>query len=115
MEGEINECNRIYFWRFYLVDEKNTSVELTEEFDLHNQRVIRSDVLRTRNDLLDTDEKHELEILLTSYCKNEDIKYKQGLNELFAPFLLLKRSGLSLEDVYKYGRGFIHNYMPTTF
>jgi hypothetical protein len=76
MEGEINESNRIYFWRFYLVDEKNTTVTLTEDFDLTNQRVIRSDVLRTKNDVFDAAEKHDLEVLLTSYCKNEEIRYK---------------------------------------
>jgi hypothetical protein len=76
MEGEINDSNRIYFWRFYLVKDKNISHFLTTDFDLPNQRVIKSDVLRTKNDMLTEEDKLDLEILLTSYCKNEDVRYK---------------------------------------
>lgn len=115
MEGEINESNRIQFWRFYLVSDRPEPVEFAEEYDLPNQRTIERDILRTRSDTLDETERSELEKLLTSFCKNEHIRYKQGLNELFAPFLLLKRKGLDLTDVYLYAKGFIANYMPTTF
>jgi hypothetical protein len=33
-----------------------------------------------------------LELALTYYCKLMNISYKQGLNELFAPFLYLKNT-----------------------
>ena len=48
--------------------------------DMENQRVIRADAERTRgNESLDKD---LVELLLTKYCKNNNIKYRQGLNEV---------------------------------
>jgi hypothetical protein len=48
--------------------------------DLENQRVVRADSERTRgNEMLDKD---MVELVLTKYCKNNSIKYKQGLNEV---------------------------------
>lgn len=48
--------------------------------DLENQRVVRADSERTRgNEMLDKD---IVELVLTKYCKNNNIKYKQGLNEV---------------------------------
>jgi hypothetical protein len=47
---------------------------------MENQRVIRADAERTRgNESLDKD---LVELLLTKYCKNNNIKYRQGLNEV---------------------------------
>ncbi|GMI23049.1 hypothetical protein TrCOL_g8125 [Triparma columacea] len=53
---------------------------------LPNQRVIKADAERTRGD------PKTIERLLTHYCISNDIKYKQGLNELLAPFLTLTYS-----------------------
>jgi hypothetical protein len=48
--------------------------------DLENQRVVRADAERTRgSEQLDKD---MVELVLTKYCKNNSIKYKQGLNEV---------------------------------
>jgi hypothetical protein len=47
---------------------------------MENQRVIRADAERTRGqEKLDKD---LIELILTKYCKNNNIKYKQGLNEV---------------------------------
>ena len=59
-----------------------------------NQRVILVDAERTRVDLEEfrTEKTHESIVsLLTYYCKSKNIRYKQGLNELLAPILLLHR------------------------
>ena len=50
---------------------------------LPNQRVIKADAERTRGD------PKTVERLLTHFCRFSDVKYKQGLNELLAPFLTL--------------------------
>ena len=63
--------------------------------DLPNQRVITVDVERTRVDLPEfrTAHTHDtLEALLTHFCRVNDVRYRQGLNELLAPFLWLHRS-----------------------
>lgn len=55
--------------------------------DMENQRVVRADAERTRGqEKLDKD---MIELILTKYCKNNNIKYKQGLNEIVAPFMYL--------------------------
>ena len=55
--------------------------------DLDNQSVVRADAERTRgNDHLDKD---LVELVLTKYCKSNNIKYKQGLNEVSVISLLI--------------------------
>ena len=55
--------------------------------DLENQRVVRADSERTRgNEMLDKD---MVELVLTKYCKNNNIKYKQGLNEVSSSKVLM--------------------------
>jgi len=61
----------------YITDDEEIRVTVC---DLDNQRVVRADAERTRgNDQLDKD---MVELVLTKYCKNNNIKYKQGLNEV---------------------------------
>ena len=47
---------------------------MTTICDLENQRVVRADVERTRGS--DVINKDHLELILTLYCKRNDIKYK---------------------------------------
>lgn len=49
--------------------------------DLENQRVIRADAERTRS--AETLNKDHIELIMTLYCKRNNIKYKQGLNEVY--------------------------------
>jgi len=49
-----------------------------------NQSVIKADSKRTRTEKANKFAfKEYLEIMLTTYCKLNSIKYKQGLNEVF--------------------------------
>ncbi|KAG6611446.1 tbc1 domain family member related [Phytophthora cinnamomi] len=60
--------------------------------DLDNQRVVAADAARTRGNepRFQRPETVALVVqLLTFYCKSRSIRYKQGLNEVLAPFLLL--------------------------
>lgn len=88
---------------------------LDTELDLPNQRTITMDVIRTRSDFLTDNEKFLLEKLLTFYCKNEKVSYKQGMNEIFAPFLLLNRQGISLHICYTCFKNFVAKFIPTLF
>ena len=116
MDTEIDSSNRLYIWKLYLSPDSSEQVDLANvEFNLENQRVIKTDVDRTRNLILTSEEKDFMERILTLYCKTENVWYKQGLNEVVAPFLLLSREGLSMEDVYRYFKGFVGNYLPTMF
>lgn len=65
---------------------------LRVEEDLDNQRVIAADAARTRGNEPRFKQKETVELvvkLLTYYCKCRSIQYKQGMNEVLAPFLLL--------------------------
>ena len=54
---------------------------ITTICDLENQRVVRADADRTRGqEMLSKD---NLELILTLYCKRNNIRYKQGLNEVW--------------------------------
>ncbi|KAH9259444.1 hypothetical protein BASA81_002487 [Batrachochytrium salamandrivorans] len=62
------------------------------EKNLQNQRVIKVDVERTRADLPDFRKPETQEfatLLLTYFCKSRNATYKQGLNEMLAPFVYL--------------------------
>lgn len=65
---------------------------LNQEFDTKNQKIIKNDCERTRvkDKIIIPDFRNEIECFLTYYCKQHDFPYKQGLNEIAAPFLFLK-------------------------
>jgi hypothetical protein len=113
-KGE-NRATRIQKWKTYLLPEEPKEAPITCSLDMPNQRVIKTDSERTRNNLLSKSEKGILELLLTYYCKQEEIYYKQGLNEVLAPFMIFMRDGLSLFKVYLYFKNFVKNYLPFMF
>ncbi len=62
--------------------------------DLPNQRVVEVDALRTRSELHFFKKEavqSRVQRLLTYYCKAQGISYKQGLNEVLAPFVATLR------------------------
>ena len=83
--------------------------------DLENQRLIRTDCERTRSSMLTDAERDLLEMMLSLYCKLENIHYKQGMNELLVPFLLLMRQGLSKNEAYTFFQQFVKIMLPTMF
>lgn len=97
------------------------SVELAPEIcidpnlELENQRVIKIDADRTLTGILNLEEKVKLEHLLTHYCKEEAISYKQGMNEIMAPFVLMCRKGLDLKQAYFSFKMFVSLCLPTMF
>ena len=91
------------------------------KLDLINQRVIRVDIERTLPHLQSmrrADVRHDMEVLLTRYCKQQRISYKQGMNYLLAPFFFLQPLPLSragrhgLSALYS---AFISALLPNTF
>ena len=68
--------------------------------DLPNQRVIKADAERTRPDFVKDGvfSPSTIESFLTYYCKRRAVRYKQGLNEVLAPFFLLSRKTSSEAD-----------------
>ena len=85
------------------------------ELNLENQRVISMDVLRTRSETLTSNERLVLEKMLTFYCKTEKLSYKQGMNEILAPFLLLTRYNIPEYISYYCFKSFVEKFIPTLF
>ena len=97
------------------VDEDVLSVELNRE----DQLVIENDCKRTRvrESELVPNFKETLEKLLTYYCNVKKIYYKQGLNEIFGPLLLLKYKfpTMKLSTIFGIGEVFIDKFLPNYF
>ncbi|RHY28437.1 hypothetical protein DYB32_005978 [Aphanomyces invadans] len=97
------------------------------EQDDPNQRVIRADAPRTRAKDFAPHSRECVEQtlvhLLTYYCKCKNIRYKQGMNEVLAPFLLLRgdlsstspSSGWTDAVVYQCFYTFIDKYLTNVF
>ena len=96
-------------------DEQIMSVEKNTEY----QRVIKNDCNRTRvrESVLIENFKQILENIITYYCKSKGIFYKQGLNEIFGPLLLMKfkYKQLSYSTIFTLGEAFIDKYLPNYF
>jgi len=91
------------------------SGELTEP----NQRVIKADCERTRGDteyFRRPDIRSKMESMLTCWCQEQGVRYKQGLNEVLAPFIYLQTTvGEASPDddqVYLCFRSFLRRYVP---
>ncbi|OWZ15845.1 hypothetical protein PHMEG_00010450 [Phytophthora megakarya] len=83
---------------------------LQVEEDLDNQRVIAADAARTRGNepRFKQPETAELVVkLLTYYCKCRSVTYKQGMNEVLAPFLLLTEQRDGCEDPVPLAEGVV--------
>ena len=70
--------------------------------DLSNQRTIHVDAERTRQELpyfRGEAAVLRVERILTMFCQRTGVRYKQGLNELLAPLMMLEdREGVNLSD-----------------
>jgi hypothetical protein len=83
---------------------------LQVEEDLDNQRVIAADASRTRGNEPRFQQPETVELvvkLLTYYCKCRSIRYKQGMNEVLAPFLLLTEQREGSEELVPLAEGVV--------
>lgn len=92
---------------------------LQVEEDLENQRVISADASRTRgrDPVFQQPETVELVAkILTYYCKCRGVRYKQGMNEVLAPFLLLAQDPpLPESAVFQLFYAMIDRFLPHVF
>lgn len=88
---------------------------ITTSLDLPNQRTIHCDVERTKSNEMSKQEKELLETILTYYCKETGVYYKQGMNEVLAPFILMIRNGMPVYIAYTCFKELIHLCLRTMF
>ena len=85
---------------------------------MYNQRVIKNDCDRTRvkDKPLLASFREYVECLLTYYCKKNNVKYKQGMNEIVGPFILLKaKLKISLSKTYNLFSCFIEKFITNYY
>ena len=85
-------------------------------------RIIYNDCIRTRKDdqILITDFLEIIKSYITYFCHTNNIYYKQGLNEVSAPFLLLsaskyKLTNISLSRVFNLQLAFIEKFLTNFY
>lgn len=86
--------------------------------DLPYQQVIQNDVKRTRvkERIIMGSFMEYLEFFITYYCKTHKIKYKQGLNEIIGPMILLKyKINISLNEIYNLITAFINFFLTNYY
>lgn len=92
---------------------------LRVEEDLENQRVISADASRTRGRDPRFQQPETVELvakILTYYCKCRSVRYKQGMNEVLAPFLLLESDPpLPESAVFQLFYAMIDKFLPHVF
>lgn len=97
--GEIDPRFRAAAWALLLgqapanVIAADASALPSVALSLSNQRTVHVDAERTRQDLpafRGEAAVHRVELILTHYCHCAGVRYRQGLNELLAPIMLLE-------------------------
>ena len=116
---------RIMKWEIKIFNDFNYYKTITENMitkvlkDTPFQNVIKNDVNRTRvrESSLIENFKDILENMITFYCKSKDIYYKQGLNEIFGPLILIKYKikRLKLSKIFLFGELFIDKFLPNYY
>ena len=95
----------------HLLPDTLPSVRLYSDPTSEHYRVIKADADRTRSSTLTLEERQRIEHMLTSFCQREHVTYKQGLNEVLAPFIYLQREGLSDTECYHCFKSFVQQYL----
>ena len=113
-------------WEKTLMNKCSTYTKLVamdkelEDFDLNYEysKTIQNDVDRTRTkEVMEIPEfRPKLRQLLIIFCKFNNIDYKQGLNEILAPLLLLKEKiDISLQRVFNLFSLFIDKFLTNYY
>ena len=116
---------KIIKWENKLYNDFKFNKIITEEMILNAkkdspyQSVIINDAKRTRfkESFFIPNYKDILENILNFYCISNNIYYKQGLNEIFGPLLLLKYKikKLKLPKILLFGEIFIEKFLPNYY
>ena len=80
--------------------------------------VLQADVIRTRGDIDDFRSeqwKECLSNLLQHFCTSHDIQYKQGMNEILAPFIYLRPPPSEEQLTYDLFEAFLFRYLARYF
>ena len=83
---------------------------MAEPINTSKSNTILMDVLRTRSSFFSKETKVEMEKMLNHFCRLNKLEYKQGLNEILAPFAFFRTVGYSVGKCYSLFRSFFDQY-----
>ena len=86
---------------------------------IEQAKLIHRDVCRTRVGMarIKPEYRQHLSLLLDVYCRSRGVEYKQGLNELLVPLLVLceESQDATLDTCYNLFYALIHRFLPSIF
>ena len=86
---------------------------------IEQAKLIHRDVCRTRVGVtrIKPEYRQHLSLLLDIYCRSRGVEYKQGLNELLLPLLVLceESQDATLDTCYNLFYALIHRFLPSIF
>ena len=92
---------------------------LNSENSKENTKIISSDIPRTRcrEKKLVNSFPSLTQYFINYYCTENNIIYKQGLNEVIAPFILIKYKlpNISVHEIYNLFSGYINTFAPNYY
>jgi Rab-GTPase-TBC domain len=91
------------------------SYNFFDSFDTGNDYILDCDCDRTRPDQLNNSDRVVLKNMIKYFCKEYKIKYKQGINEVIAPFIMLCDKGLNYGCAYECFKSFLKACLPNLF
>lgn len=103
------------------VNGRKSITNITEIYkikDVPNLKIIQNDIIRTRvkESTLLPSFKELLEFFIIYFCKINNIKYKQGLNEIIGPMILLTyKVQLTLSEIYSLIQGFVNLFLTNYY
>ena len=86
--------------------------------DVANLKIIKNDIIRTRvrESVILPGFTEYLEFFIVYFCKINNIKYKQGLNEIIGPMVLLHyKVNLTLTEIYSLIQGFVNKFLTNYY
>ena len=116
-EEKIESWKKIlYKYIYYILEDDTEILNSTEEVE--NKQIIYNDIKRTRvrESIFIGNYKELLTLYISYYIKENNIMYKQGLNEIFGAMLLIKyKLKISQSEIYNLIQGFINKFLTNFY
>lgn len=77
--------------------------------------ILAYDTQRTRAEIFSEYDQSNLKLALRLFCKEKKTIYKQGMNEVLAPFMLLVNNGVPFDTAFSAFKLFIDRIFPNIF
>ena len=117
-EETIEKWKNILYKKIPIIIHEDCNI-LNSEKTKENSTIVSNDIPRTRGreKILLNSFSSLIEYFINYYCSDNKIAYKQGLNEIIAPFLLLKYKlpNIPYYTIYNLFSGFINTFATNYF